>query len=531
MRGTLPLLLCLVLGAAPAVADDGAEVRGELVQLGATRLPPRPNRALVQLGPSALDEKLYATLSPGVTYTSSAFELSLFAPLRFELLDTRHLDVANPATFSSVGAGLGGLRLEDYQGVEGLLRPLQHVTFGGKEQPVHLDVSRWRAYTLGHGQLVRRYTPSLSGDDDNLFGAADAAGELGGFEVLAGPLPFPRLVGALVFVKPFGRFDQPLLRTLSVGLEAVSDLAAPRQLVTRRSPADGRLQVAVDDDGRLVPAPGRQGVSGLGLSAELRLVDAPGLRTKVYGDAHALLLPDDEQPVSDPGFALGALVRARLAGSGHRLRTRMELRTFGPTYLPSYFDVLYEADRLQLHVPRGSEPLATDRPASPTKAALLLSRRGEPWRVGAFFEAAWSYRGAFGLAFTLHEAMEASTGRFVPEARGAALHLEALADGPVQLFATYHLRYPEDFRRAFTLQAENELLFAGLRLLPASWLALRFELRRGLQARLHEDDFGPRRPGPAGAGGPWRYSTLGLSPTWAAALALELSLPLRRGAP
>lgn len=53
--------------------------------------------------------------------------------------------------------------------IEDFLRPLRYISWGRKEDKLYVDVNRVHSVTLGHGQLVRRYTPNIDIDEDNLF--------------------------------------------------------------------------------------------------------------------------------------------------------------------------------------------------------------------------------------------------------------------------------------------------------------------------------------------------------------------------
>src|SRR5690606_5432958 len=132
-----------------------------------------------------------------------------------------------------------------------------------------------------------------------------------------------------------------------------------------------------------------------------------------------------------------------------------------PQYLPSYFDTLYEADKWQLGF--GDTPL-NQRAGLPTKIAFLASQAGEPWRVGAYFEASYAWVDWLGLTVMYEDAIGLD-GQAVPAARNFAIHGETgRALGFLQLFATYHYRHFEDFSKLFQLATDNELLYLGGRL-------------------------------------------------------------------
>ena len=136
--------------------------------------------------------------------------------------------------------------------IEDFLRPLRYFTWGKKEDRFYLDLNRARAFTIGHGQLMRRYSPNVDIDEDNLFAQLDAYSDLGGFELVAGPLPLPRIVGGLLFVKPLGLFsDGYMAKSLSIGVSYLPDLNAPTVLLRQTNNA-GETLLPVDDANQLL---------------------------------------------------------------------------------------------------------------------------------------------------------------------------------------------------------------------------------------------------------------------------------------
>ncbi len=543
-------------GEVPAPPGEEAKpfLKGELTRFGDVQLLNQRSSFGVGIGAAGIDNVYYAVLRPDLNLHIGPFGLGLGAPLRFEVFDMNGLNAIDPSTYEGTLSELGRFRGEDWDQIEDFLRPLRYLTWGRKEDHLYIDLNRVHALTIGHGQLVRRYSPTVDIDEDNLFVQADAYADFGGVELMAGPFPVPRLAGGLVFIKPLGLFlDDTFSKSLSFGASYVTDLNAPTRLVTVPNPADGRAQLPVDEAGELLHQ--HKGalvgdvVHGVGVDAELKAVRWRFVDLKVYGDYSHLLFPGvpgaDVAPFDDGGFALGTLLRMSFGSvfvrdlededeetragkkprekrAEHAVRVRLEGRAFGPQYLPSYFDTLYEADKWQFGF--GSTPLE-QRAGLPTKLGYLATQAGEPWRVGAYLEASYAWVDWLGVTLMYEDAISLS-GEAVPAARNFALHGETgQALGFLQLFATYHYRHFDDFSKLFQLATDNEVLYLGGRLQVLPILFVNLGVQRAFRTGFADDDLpGQKRPLPGQPVGAdtYRYTSVGLQNSWAGTLDVEL---------
>jgi TonB family protein len=527
-------------------------LKGELTQMGTVQLVNSRTSFGVGIGATAIDGVFFAVLRPDLNLRFGKFGLGLGAPLRLQIMDTNVLNVADPSTFELAFADLGRFRIEDWDQIEDALRPLKYLTWGRKEDNLFIDLNRVHALTIGHGQLMRRYQPNLDVDEDRLFAEVDGYLDFGGFEVIAGPFPVPRIAGALVFVKPLGLFfDDYVSKSLSIGASYVTDLNAPTTLTTDPNPADARPQLAVDDAGDFLWANRGQvvgdRVQGIGVDSEIKAVKWEFIDLKVYGDYSHLFLPGvverDIPAFSDGGFALGSLLRMSIGSrpvrpledenedvrlgkaprelkADHALRFRAEARTFGPQYLPSYFNTLYEVDRLQF-----GQADRTARAQLPTKIGFLADQAGQPWRAGFFTEASYTWVDYIGFTAAYEDAYPLGEATRPVNGRNLALHAETFGLGWLQLFATYHFRNFENLDGIFSFDSDRELLFFGgrLQLLPILFLNLNFQ--RAFRVGFAEDDLpGQKRPRiGATAGEPdYRFSSIGLENAWLANFDIEL---------
>jgi len=532
-----------------------AFLKGELSHMGDVQLVNARSSFGVGLGVNVIDSTLYAVLRPDVNMKFGTFQLGLGAPLRFETANLGSVDLfGNPV--NDVFGNFGRFRTQDWDQVEDWLRPIRYITYGKKEDHLYINLNRVNATTIGHGQLVRRYTPNLDIDEDNLFANFDAYGDWGGVELMGGPFPAPRLIGGLAFVKPLGiaqdfapitqegTWLHTALDSWSIGFSYVTDLNSPTGLEGRFNPGDQRPQLAVDAANQFVwrnqKNPIGDVVQGLGVDTEVKVLKLDNVDIKTYADLSALFFPSDSSSsaayvaFSGAGATIGALVRISLGEkpirpieeeedavqlgkkprpkkAAHALRLRLEGRSFTSTYLPSYWNTLYEVDRFQF----GTD---ANRAALPTKIGFLASQQGGPMRAGYYAELSYAWVDALALTAMFEDASplgEATTVR----ATNFALHAETAGLGWLQLFATYHYRNinPGELNKVFSLSTDNEVLFAGARLQILPIMFLNFAAQRAFRLGFSKDD----TPGQVDKNG-YRYTSTGLQNTWSNGFDVEL---------
>jgi hypothetical protein len=513
-------------------------LKGELTSFGDVQLVNARNSVGVGLGINVIDSTYYAVVRPDVNLKFGNFSLGLGAPLRFEVIDLAGIDVFGGDPLGGATANAGRFRTEDWDQIEDFVRPIRYLTWGKKEDQLYIDLNRVRSSTIGHGQLVRRYSPNLDIDEDNLFAQVDGYGDYGGVELMAGPFPVPRLVGGLAFIKPLGILkgltqlgapptppqeapapDDSYLSTLasswSVGFSYVTDLNSPTGLERRLNPADQRPQLIVDNANQLVwrnkANPVGDVVQGIGVDTEVKVLKTGPADIKVYGDYSHLFFPGDSSTenafsaFSGGGATVGGLLRLSLgekpvrdiededeetkAGrkprekkAAHGLRLRLEGRTFAPTYLPSYWNGMYEADRFQFG-------FDDNRLTLPTKIRYLADQEGEPWRLGYYAEFSYAWVDFFGVTATFEDAY--ALGDSAPvRGKNLGLHVESKGLGWVQLFASYHFRNFEaaEFEKVFSFDSDNEILFVGGRLQILPILFVNVGAQRAFRIGFSADD-------------------------------------------
>jgi len=531
-----------------AVLVETAFLKGELSNLGRVQLVNPANSLGVGLGVAVINDEVYLHVRPNADLHYDKFSIGLGTPLRFQLLDLGPVKPLQPETYALATAEAGRFRTEDWDRLFVLpysdwIRPLRYASYGKKEDNVFVEVQRVNPITLGHGQLMRRYAPNVDIDESNLFAEGDAYADFGGVELIAGPLPVPRIVGGLAFVKPLGLFlDDTLSKSFSIGVTYVTDLNAPTTLTRSIDPDLRRMQLAVDQ--RRFVYPGRDQiigrlVQGAGVDAEIKLVKWEFVDLKVYGDYSHLIFPDvpevDIASFNGGGAAAGALLRLSFGSTpvrafdeenedvrfgrlpremkaAHAARFRAEARAFSPQYLPSYWNPLYEIDRFQLSNGLIDEK---DRATLPTKIEFLASQQGEPWRAGYYLEATYAWVDVLAVTAVYEDAWKLG-GDFldVPAAKNVILHAETAALDLwklfwLQAFATYHYRNfgLADWLKFGQFTTDNEVLYVGGRL---QLLILTFNLgvQRAYRVNFLEEDLSSLRTVDQN-GPPLRHTSVG----------------------
>jgi|GEM_PF-1109234 len=526
--------------------------KGELSRFGAIRLHNARTAFGVGLGLDFIDGIGYGVVRPNFQLHWRKLSVAVEVPLRFQLLDTTQLNVIDPSTFGTLTSGVGNFRTEDWDAAinapyTDLLRPIRHITWGNKEDRLYVDITRERAHTIGHGQLMRRYTPNVDLDNDLLMAELDAYADFGGIEVVGGPLPIPRVIGGLAFIKPLGLFlDDYFSKSLSVGASYVTDLNTPAVLTTTNNPADQRVQYVIND----TPGQAKQflhensdqlllghQVQGAGVDVELKAVKWGFVDLKLYGDYSHLFFPAVDSAgiaaFNAGGGTVGALLRMSFGAqvaqaeedlptdvllgkeprelkARHALRFRAEGRVFQPQFLPSYFNTMYEADKYQLGF-GNTDP--TQRATLPTKFAFLSTQANEPMRAGYYLEASYQWVDVLAITAMYEDAWAVGGGgvEAVPSARNMAVHAETNGLGWLQLFATYHLHNVDDWTKAFQFSTDNELFFMGGRLQILPILFLNLGVQRTYRIDYGEDDL-------EGHGA----TTIGMKGAWSAVFDVEL---------
>ncbi|HAN30510.1 MAG TPA: hypothetical protein DCQ06_02835, partial [Myxococcales bacterium] len=392
-----------------------------MANVGATGITPWENRFGIVIGPQRLGEVYYALIRPEINYTRELIgrELSLsFAiPLRVEFLDTRPDGRFNNA---------GSIRSQDWDEATDFAQVLRYINFGGKEEHFYLDINQFKASSIGHGTVLKRYNPNLDLNRRRVSAELDAFGDFGGFEAYINDVTSPTVMGALVFFKPLSLINRKnyFLRSFSIGATFTADVNAPlrNRLDSQDVDNDGRRDnELLIDQKSFQPVYVASKVVSYGTSVEMKLIDTENVDWKTYFDLSFLEsgVPTDDplnptysniptRAIRSKGLSWGHLLRMNFMRRGphqdpfHALRVRLELRRFDRNYLPSYFDTLYEVQRIQYLSGQNSSGNSVDL-ANRTKLQAVLGRKdSDALDVnGLYFETSWKIGSYFAKAFAL----------------------------------------------------------------------------------------------------------------------------------
>lgn len=318
--------------------------KGDLVHFGLDNIEKRDDAFFVGLGLWRLGGwatgQYYLRVNPSLD-------------LHFDVMQQKELIVRLSTNFNfllcDLGSALGQCRLsapdelrnEDFDELGDYLNVVQLVQFGRKEDRLFIRAGRLVDGTVGHGAVMRRYNANLDLDHHRVGLQFDAYGDYGGVETfIADVAMHSKVMGGLVFAKPLALLtDDPLWRSLSLGVHYTTDLSAPSRVLR-----DGeRDDVLLDDSGYPEYESATLGIAGV--NAEMKLVKLNNaIDLKIYADYSYITGSE-----GDGGLSAGILLRSNLGSLTrmHAIRARFEARWFGARYAPQYFGSFYEVEKFQ----------------------------------------------------------------------------------------------------------------------------------------------------------------------------------------
>ena len=446
--------------------DQRRFIEGELANVGATGLTPWQNRFGIVMGPELLGPIYYGVIRPEINYTreiaDKELSLSFQLPIRLQLLDTRPRD--------DRFAGIGQIRKQDWDEASDFARVISYISYGGKEEHVYLDINQFKASSIGHGTVLKRYNPNLNFNSRRVSFEFDAFGDYGGVETYLNDVTGPNVMGALAFVKPLSFINRKnyFLRSFSIGATVAADIDAPLRNMVDSEDADddGKRDTELSINQKTFrPNYVSTEVVSYGSSVEAKFVDTDSVDWKSYVDLSFLEsgVPTDDptkpslsniptRAIRSSGLSWGHLLRLNFDRRGesqkarHALRFRVELRQFDPNYLPSYFDTLYEVQRVQYVA--GKTTSSSDL-ANRTKLQAVLGRDASgPKAKGFFFEASWKAADWFAFAVALEMNDRTPDNNWF-------VHFEVPNFYGIQFLATYHRRTARDLAELFSVGFGN----------------------------------------------------------------------------
>lgn len=443
--------------AAELMAPSQGFIKGELsVYLGAEQLVVKNNRIGVSLGPELFENSFYARIEPQVDlrFLDGDLKAGIGVPLRFTIFDLPgdDLDYAQQANYDGF-KNKGRFRKEDWAQFHDFGRVLKYITYGRKEDHLYVNIGQRYATSIGHGELVRRYSPNIDLDYVRVSAEVDAYNDYGGFEFFTNDILQWNLLSAIAFVKPLSIFGASSFwaKSLSIGISGALDWQAPYlnqtdQGVRLLTPTGCETK---DPSGCRVQSTTRA-VKLVGIDAEVKVVKTDEVDIKPYVD-YSMLLD------GSGGATVGALGRFNVGTKTvNAFRVVAELRYLGSHYMPSYFDTFYEIERFQFY----QQPQRINGQIQYQTKQSYVMDTGLGNRAGFYLEASWGIRDAVGFTVSLDD--NAIKGH------NFVAHLEVPFFNFLQLFASYYKRGFDDVSEFGKFQDGKTILLAGarLRLLP-----------------------------------------------------------------
>ncbi len=440
-------------------------VEGELAAVGALGFVPWRNRVGVILGTEQIGEVFYGAATPHVNYTDTVWDrelsMSFGIPLRFEILDAR---------IDRRWENAGAFRSKDWDEFGDYFQVINRIVYGSKESHVYVDINSFRATSIGHGTQVKRYNPNLNYNSAKVAAEIDGFTDYGGGEVYLDNIAGPNVVGALGFFKPLSFVDRDnfMMRSFSLGFSFFADVDAPVRNFLDDDDVDGDgrrySEIRIDQE-TFQPEYTSTPLLAYGIDAEVKVWDERELDWKTYLDYSFLQadLPVDggAVPASDDvptelarsgGLTFGNLFRMNFGEESiHAVRVRVEYRNYAANYLPSYFDSMYEVQRVQY--PDGLGDLANG-----TKLQRVLGRDQDGARVnGGYIEAGYRFSNYFATALGFEMNDETADNSLF-------FHVEVPQLGPWQFLATYQRRNVDEAGEFFEARLrEADLLIMQTR--------------------------------------------------------------------
>ena len=430
--------------------------KGATTHVGPNLLRPEETTFGLQLGVGGVTGTAMVLAAPELTYFGhdNALHVAVAAPFQVPLEETDQ----------TVGENLKAAWDEPKE----YLKVLQAVTYGQKESDLYIDLSRTASGTLGHGQLMRYYTPNVESRSvpdyvlttDALSLSADGAVPWGGGESFIDDVVRPNVLGALAYVRPAALLgsNDSLWRSISVGVTYAGDLRAPYE---------------PDANGGFT----HKSVHGASLDTEIKPLKTDNLDLKTYIAGSSLFGPD----TTGAGGALGVLLRANLGGRiTHVVRFRLEGQLSSSTYIPSYFDTTYRLNRKQAPVDAvGDTPV--------TKLALLRDLEHTPNRWGIYAEASYQLHRRISIMTSYEDG--GTLGHLLASERYVGRNLQLVvqvneiylpqSSRYVSFYVAYQLRNFKKLTPLFIDRRPNEYLFGAVTFQAWRYLGFSAALRKG----------------------------------------------------
>ncbi|PWG05437.1 hypothetical protein [Polaribacter aquimarinus] len=235
----------------------------------------------------------------------------------------------------------GQIRKEEFNHGAGILRMIRFFRYGDKNtDPIYVKVGDLSGERLGFGSLIGNYTNATSFERRKVgISASILIKKIAGLEIIYSDLNFDgssKMLGLRPFVKPFGRTEIPIIKTIEIGASFVSDnddyQEEGAQQITTKYSSDGVKAMSFDLGLSLV----RTNLLNLRLDAQYSKLSKNNLLaadnpTANYGAGN--------------GFAIGLETDFRFIANTVLLNARIERQWYGDNYIAQFFNFAYEINK------------------------------------------------------------------------------------------------------------------------------------------------------------------------------------------
>ncbi len=342
-------------------------------------------------GTDVVARVFYLNLFPQAHFTVWKMEGNVGLPLRFPMYD----NVQKSAGYVSRQKGFVKAssfitpRKGDYRNFFDAQRLVRHFEMGGEEDQFSLSLSRTRAHTLAHGDLLKDLVGEGLYDQDHLF--MSGRGELGPVQVntVLGPLVKAHIFGLNTRFQPLSAVDaHSFVKDINVDVTYVGDYFAPLGPVLDQEEA-----FVLNKERRLLSRE-EGNAQAFSVGASSSFYPRTWVSLMPYTSYSHLFLNQLEGDALEDissygaGVTLGHLATFYFGPnqSDSTLFFRSEGRFFSQSFQPNYFGDTYMLDR-QTYIENSDTPIS--------KAQYVGLDEEKSFRYGYFFELAYDLKKIF----------------------------------------------------------------------------------------------------------------------------------------
>ncbi|MCK4643271.1 hypothetical protein KAU32_06500 [bacterium] len=317
---------------------------------------------------------------------------------------------------------------EDWDTVEGIIRKIRFIKFGGRGTKYFFRFGELKGAFLTPGVLMSGYdnTAVLDQEKRGIEGALDFG--MAGVELMINDITAPYVIGARVFYRPLKKTKLLFLSGAELGLSYAGDIKAPANVATGLIWSDelGDTVTAVLEDESGDPITDYKAFSSYAVDVNVPLTKFGVLTTGVYGAAGF-------QDKAGSGLFVGAYAKTIF-----NIQISMEYRNITPDFMINYFDETYDVDRWNYAGTLVSKYDALQGLAALTKDGTLEGRRS-----GIFGEIAGNLMDKILISGSYEDLEGPANGvlrikldatRFIDKVKATLVYTQMAVDHPKDIF-------------------------------------------------------------------------------------------------